>query len=181
MVQISPIAVRASAIANVIDALQSQNLNPKLRAAQGLVMATDENGLLAIEVNADDYAETAVGDAPIVSRTYQSEAAFQAQKATYTAKTDGENTYRDLIAAIPILGSNSSGSPGCIFQNGDSKVKLSKKGAQLLGYAVGELYYNKEYTKILDLCRRVNQSCEFDSRTAESLSRWTRRCHERLS
>lgn len=145
-------------------------------------MADQENSLLAIEVDADNYAETAAGDVPSVSRTYQSEADFQAQKATYTAKIDGGKTYQDLITAVPILeqdkiDSDSRSGP----QNGHLKVKLSKKDVQLLGYAVGELYYDKEYRRIVDLCERIARFCDTDEKTEESLRRWTRRCHERLS
>lgn len=144
-------------------------------------MADQENGLLAIELDADDYAETAAGDIPSASRTYQSEADFQAQKAAYTTKIDGSTTYRDLIASVPILQGSSDLTKTPALSDGHSRVKLSKKDAQLFGYAVGELYYDKEYTKILDLCERVGRLCDVDEKTAESLHRWTRRCKERIS
>lgn len=143
----------------------------------------EDDGLLAIEVDADDYAETAAGDAPAVSRTYQSEADFQTQKAIYSAKIDGGNTYRDLVAAVPVLDNISHGTTknGLKIGNGDSsKVKLSKKDFQLLGYAVGELYYDKRYEEILKLCDRVRVYCEIDEKTRESLDRWTERCRARM-
>ena len=115
----------------------------------GSTMSDQDDGLLAIEVDADDYAETAAGDAPTVSRTYQSEEDFQIQKASYNAKLDGNNTYRDLISAVPVL-DNRAGElqNGLGFTDGESKVRLSKKDFQLLGYAVAELYYDKQYEKI---------------------------------
>lgn len=145
-------------------------------------MSDVDSGLLAIEIGADDYADAAAQDTPAVSRTYQSEADFQAQKASYSAKIDGGNTYRDLITAVPILARNvddeasQNGSP-----NAHSSVKLTKKDVQLLGYAVGALYYERQYASVLDLCQRVRTRCEFDEKTKESLERWTRRCQERIS
>lgn len=144
-------------------------------------MADQEDGLLAIEIDADDYAEATAGDLPSVSRTYQSETDFQVQKASYSAKIDYGNTYQDLIKAIPILNSEATSEGRNESTNGHSKVKLSKKDAQLLGYAVGELYYDKEYTKIVGLCERVQHFCDVDEKTAESLTRWAKRCQERMS
>ena len=63
--------------------------------------------------------------------------------------------------------------------NGYSKVKLSKKDLQLLGYAVGEMYYDKEYMRTIELCDRVKACCEIDEKTAESLNRWERKCREK--
>ena len=145
-------------------------------------MAEQDNCLFAIEVDADDYAETAAGDTPAVSRTFQSEADFQAVKATYQAKVDGGNTYRDLISAVPVLelsDVDEANGTGGTDLNGP-KVKLGKKDFQLLGYAVGEMYYDKQYGRILELCERVTARCEIDEKTAESLGRWERRCGERL-
>lgn len=145
-------------------------------------MTDQEDGLLAIEVDADDYAETAAGDTPSVSRTYQSEADFQIQKASYSAKIDYGNTYQELIRAVPILELGAKGpADNTGLSNGHSAVRLSKKDVQLLGYAVGELYYDKEYKNIIDLCERVTKVCEIDEKTAESLRRWSSRCHERMS
>lgn len=145
-------------------------------------MSHQEDGLLAIEVDADDYAETAAGDLPSVSRTYQSEADFQVQKANYSAKVDYGNTYQDLIKAVPNLHPGiENGEANDGLSNGRSRVKLSKKDVQLLGYAVGELYYDKEYMKIIELCERVTRFCDVDDKTAESLRRWTKRCQDRLS
>ena len=143
----------------------------------------EDGGLLAIEVNADDYVEAAAGDAPSVSRTYQSEEDFQVHKKNYTAKVDGCNTHRDLIAAVPVLATDNGKTTNYIEgANGESsKVKLSKKDFQLLGYAVGELYYDKRYDEILSLCDRVRDFCDVDDKTKESLDRWTERCRARLA
>lgn len=144
-------------------------------------MSDQDDGLLAIEVDADNYAETAAGDAPSVSRTYQSEADFQAIKATYQAKQDGRTTYQDLTSAVPVLEPNNrDDANGPEFSNGHSKVHLSKKDFQLLGYAVGEMYYDKEYQRILELCERVRMRCEVDEKLGESLERWERRCRARM-
>lgn len=142
-----------------------------------LQMAEQDNELFAIEVDADDYAETAAGDTPPVSRTFQSEADFQAQKATYSAKIDGGKTYEDLVAAVPVLDASFCES----VVNDYSKTRLSKKDIQLLGYAIGELYYDKDYQRLLELCERISHCCEVDEKTTQSLSRWMQKCYDRLS
>jgi hypothetical protein len=155
-----------------------------------------DDGLFAIEVDADDYAETAAGDAPSnVPRTYQSEADFQAQKASYTAKVQDGNNYEELLKAVPALrtgrlplknGTNGSGASSC---SGDAtngvdgvaqKTNLSKKDVQLLGYAAGELYYDRRYEELKELCGRVRERCEVDVKVEESLRRWSGRCEARL-
>lgn len=145
-------------------------------------MAETENGFLAIEVDADDYAETAAGDAPPVSRTYQSEEAFQAQRAAYSAKIDCGTTYKDLLAAVPILAhSNGHSHHQFDYASGTAKVRMSKKEIQLLGYAVGEMYYDRRYYEVIGLCDRVYALCEIDDKTCQSLRKWTTRCRERVS
>ena len=104
------------------------------------------------------------------------------QKATYTAKIDGGNTYRDLIQAVPVLERrNGDSENNALLANGHSKVKLSKKNVQLLGYAIDELYYDKEYVRIVELCERVFRHCDVDEKTADSLRRWTKQSRERTS
>lgn len=131
-------------------------------------------GLFAIEVDADDYAETAAEDAPAVPRTYQSEADFQAIKSSYSAKIDGRSghsTYDDLITAVPELAPPS---------RVEDLVKLTKKDVQLLGYAVGELYFDRRYEDVVALCERVNQRCHLDSKLEENLQRWVQKCRQRM-
>lgn len=151
-------------------------------------MADHGNDLFAIDVDADDYAENAAGDTPSVSRTYQSEADFQAVKAAYQAKVDGGNAYLDLIAAVPVLdhgrsdvdGNGANGVNGAGVSELTAKVRLGKRDLQLLSYAVGELYYDKLYARLLELCGRVRARCEIDGKIVESLERWGQRCKERL-
>lgn len=140
---------------------------------------TEDPGLLAIEVDADDYAETAAGDTPTVPRTYQSEGDFQTIKAGYSAKIDGvegRGTYEDLVAAVPVLG---RGVDGDAVRNGTEKVKLGKKDVQLLGYAVGEMYFERRYEEVASLCEKVQGRCEVDAKTGEAMERWVGRCRER--
>ncbi|KAK0947222.1 hypothetical protein LTR29_001506 [Friedmanniomyces endolithicus] len=146
-------------------------------------MAEPAKEFFVIEMDADDYAETAAHDAPPVSRTFQSETDFQAQKAIYSAKIDIGNNYERLLKAVPLLRPvDEAPSPPerDIRPQGASPVRLGKKDLQLLGYAVGELYYDKRYRDIILLCERVRLVCEIDGRTAESLGRWTQRCEVRL-
>jgi hypothetical protein len=143
-------------------------------------MADQDGGLFAIEVDADDYANVAGDDTPTVSRTYQSEEHFQAIKDSYSAKIDGGNAYKDLITTVPILAAAERDSKSeSDLANGHATSRLSKKDVQLLGYAVGELYYDKEYVQIIELCQRVQTQCETDRKTEESLARWIERCHKR--
>jgi len=127
-----------------------------------------DNGLSAIEVDADDYATPLASDTPngdIIphqSRTYQSEAAFQAQKAAYHSAQDqrsqgvrgDSDNYAKLIQAIPALGTRSSSDFDDIVGGGE-KTRLGKKDFQLLGYVVGEMYFEGEYARVVELCARV--------------------------
>lgn len=131
-------------------------------------MAEPDNSLFAIEVDTDDYAETAAGDTPSVPRTYQSEADFAAIKASYTAKHDNGNLYTELLQSVPELGRSSVASR-----------KLDKREQLLLGYVVGELYYDREYAEIGDLCERVKKSCQLDAKLAAKLERWMERANVR--
>lgn len=144
-------------------------------------MAEQEDpGLLAIEVDADDYAETATGDTLTVPRTYQSEADFKAIKASYSAKihgVPGHSPHDDFIAAVPALDrKNEEQASGAT-----EKVKLGKKDAQLLGYAVGEMYFERRYGEVVELCERVKSRCEVDVKTGEALMRWKGRCREKMA
>jgi len=152
----------------------STNQNLALKVEH--TMADDTaDGLFAIEVGADDYAETAANDAPKVSRTFQSEADFQAQKASYTAQIDGDGNYEKLLKAVPALRTSSDGD--CAIE---PKVKLGKRDVALVGYTVGELYYDREYSRVIQLCKRLRGVCQVDGKLGESLERWTARCEDRL-
>ena len=125
---------------------------------------------LDVDVDADNYAEAAAED--VTDRTFQSEEDFQKQKAGYSAKVDQGNHYEELIKVVPALGSGGGG----------RSVKLQKKEVMLLGYAVGEMYYEQRYEKILELCGRVRERCwlDKDRKLGESLGRWEKRCKGRL-
>jgi len=145
-----------------------------------MTMADDTDGLLAIEVDTDDYAEAAAEDIPNASRTFQSAADFQAQKLTYTAGTRhcGSSSYDDLMRLLPVLRAYRGA-----LENGhidDDIVKLSKKDGQLLGYAVGELYYDRDYSQVIELCERAKQRCMVDDRLDSSLQKWKLQCERRL-
>ncbi|CAK1362899.1 unnamed protein product [Cercospora beticola] len=142
----------------------------------------DSNDLFSISVDADDYAEAAAGDAPSdVDRTFQSEEEFQKQKASYSAKVHQGNLLEDLVSVVPELEFR-----GQDAQGHGEKVNLGKKDVQLLGYVVGEMYYDRKYGEILELCGRVKEVCEVEGgerekrRLEESLQRWEGRCRERL-
>ncbi|GAB1731256.1 hypothetical protein NU195Hw_Modified_297t1 [Hortaea werneckii] len=151
--------------------------------------ANDDNALFAIEVDVDDYADTAAVDNPsasttstnqddaaTVSRTFQSASAFQAEKAAYRAKIDWGELESELVRAVPAL-SQTTRDPG----TGGEKVKLSKKETQLLGYAVGELYFSRRFDGVVDLCERVLVGCELDAKTRAGVEKWIVRSKGRLA
>ena len=118
-----------------------------------------DSDLLAISIDADNSTETSTNNTPPISRTFQSEADFQSIKSTYTAKIDGPGTaYKDLIKAVPALDTENTANT----TNTDALTipTLNKKHIQVLGYAVGELYYSKRYREIIDLCQRVRRRCD---------------------
>lgn len=136
----------------------------------------DYGDLFAIDVGVDNYAETAANDAPNVSRTFQSEGQFQKVKASYTAKIDTGNSYQVLLKAVPELDPQTF---EC--ENGTAiQTKLSNKDKNLLGYTVGEMYYDREFSKVIDLCRRVELICIVDARLRENLGKWMARCEVRM-
>lgn len=142
----------------------------------------DTNDLFSISVDADDYAEAAAGDAPsVVDRTFQSEEDFHKQKASYSAKVHQGNLLEELVSNVPALEFRSQNA-----QVDGEKVKLGKKEVQLLGYVVGEMYYDRKYGDILELCGRVRGICEVEGgerekrRLEESLERWEGRCRGRM-
>ncbi|KAI6816995.1 hypothetical protein KC340_g14886 [Hortaea werneckii] len=180
----------------------------------------DDNALFAIEVDlVDDYADTAAADsatitnqddgAMAVSRTFQSESAFQAQKTGYEAKIDQGNLEAELVRAVPALlprHRDPSGSDGTTTaaaaaageagagdgedglgngeggKRGDGKeVKLSKKETQLLGYTVGELYFLKRFQEVIGLCERVLAVCEMDAKTRAGVEKWMQRSRARAT
>ena len=164
-------------------------IKPKPDKNQPTMSNDIDNSLFAIQIGADDYAETAAEDTPTVSRTFQSEADFQAQKASYHAKIDNGNNYAALIEAVPVLAEddetdlNPQDANGAEFTDVSSiqsKTKLGKRNTQLLGYAAGEMYYLGQFAGLIDLCERVQRRCLLDEKLEESLERWRRRCRERM-
>lgn len=145
-------------------------------------MAEDlSNGLFAIDIDPDDCAETAAGDTPSVPRTFQSEADFQAQKASYSAKIDTGNNHAELIKAVPQLANNGVTHSKEMI-GGEGKVNLTKKNVQLLGYAVGEMYYDGKYKEIVELCGMVRERCgvEEGGKLDGTLERWVGRSRGRM-
>jgi hypothetical protein len=154
----------------------------------------DANGLFAIDVDTEDYADVAAHDSnnsvESNSRTFQSEEAFLAQKASYSAKIDTGNHYAELIKRVPCLAHPSSQDdyatgddvpPGLVEEANENKnFKLGKKDITLLGYAVGEMYYDGKFAEVVELCGRVERRCVVDGKLGESLSRWRARCEGRL-
>jgi hypothetical protein len=152
-------------------------------------MAEPENSLFDIEVDADDYADAAAEDTPVVDRTHQSEADFLKVKETYQARQDGSRgaLYSELLEAVPSLaagaGAASEPEDGSVNGNGDAakKVKLDKRSQLLFGYVVGELWYDGEFKEVQRLCTRLEEVCELDARVAPGVKRWRERAEGRLA
>lgn len=141
-------------------------------------MAEIENSLFDIGIDADDYAEAAAEDAPAVDRTFQSEADFLAIKAAYTARQDGGNYYAELCRAVPNLAPNqNTGSTNGIH---GTKQKLDKRVQMLLGYAVGELYYDGQFERIVEVCDAVLEFCVVDKRLVPGVERWREKAVKRM-
>jgi hypothetical protein len=135
-------------------------------------MAESENPLFDIGVDADDYAEAAAEDAPAVDRTHQSEANFLAVKAAYSARQDGGDFYSELMRAVPYL------EQGTVSE--DTKPKFDKRVQMLLGYAIGELYYDGEFARVVKLCDQVLETCTVDKRMVPGLERSRERAMARI-
>ncbi|KAM0689629.1 hypothetical protein Q7P36_010500 [Cladosporium allicinum] len=129
-------------------------------------MAEPENSLFDIEVDADDYADAAAEDNPAaaaVDRTHQSEADFLKVKENYEARQDGSrgSLYEELLGAVPSLSADAgASSQEDVKTNGDAetkKAKLDKRSQLLLGYVVGELWYDGEFKEVERLCGRVEE------------------------
>lgn len=143
-------------------------------------MSDEEDiSLLAIDLGPDNYASTAATDTPTHNpRTHQTEAAFAQIKSSYIAKQDTSQAelYADLIRTAPALDPAREE----VGLQGEGRVKLNKREQQLLGYVVGELYWDREFERIVDLCDRVFGVCVVDKRLGLSLGKWRSRAMERL-
>ena len=154
-------------------------------------MAEPENSLFDIEVDADDYADAAAEDTPVVDRTHQSEADFLKVKETYQARQDGSRgaLYSELLEAVPSLAAADAGASlskedvngGDVNGDAAKKVKLDKRSQLLLGYVVGELWYDGEFAEVERLCGRVEEVCELDARVAPGVKRWRERAEGELA
>lgn len=136
-------------------------------------MAEADNSLFDISVDADDYADAAAEDTPVVDRTFQSESDFLAVKAAYTARQDGGNLYSELLRNVPVLADDQA-------PEDDSKVKLDKRDQLLLGYVVGELWYGGEFERVRVVCERVLGRCEVEKRLRPGVERWRERAVKKL-
>lgn len=128
-------------------------------------MLEDEPDIFSIAVDADDYAETAAGDVPAVDRTYQSAEDFAKVKASYVAKHDDGGHREELYKQIPAL---QSGEP--------AQYRLDKRQQALVGYAVGELYYDHQYAEALILLDQIEATCHVDERLLKSMRKWRQQC-----
>nr|OQO30427.1 hypothetical protein B0A51_03057 [Rachicladosporium sp. CCFEE 5018] len=124
------------------------------------MMTDEDDDLLAIEVDADSYATAAVQDTPTVSRTHQTEEAFQAIKATYQAKQHDGNLYTGLISDVPELNINRSSPFSTECGEPTLKVKLDKRQQALFGYVVGELYYDRDFETVVAVQKWMGRAQE---------------------
>jgi len=147
-------------------------------------MTTDDAGYDAgydAEVDADDYAVATAQDTP-PSRGFQSDADFQAQKASYTAKFAHGDIYHTLPSQLPELVlpdiNNEVDSGG--GRATPEKPKLTKKHNQLITAAAGELYWFRRYDDLIKMIDWIGQSFEADGKLSEALRRWEAMCRAKM-
>lgn len=138
------------------------------------------------------------------SRTFQSEENFQLQRKHYSAKMYGHyhhhhasrrlGLYEEFQSQVfPGFDAGSKdvekygegdGKEGDV--EGKDKIELSKSQIQFLGQVIGEMYFEEEFEKLVEFCRRVRRRCccflgrDGQKGLEEKLSRWEGRCLERL-
>lgn len=140
------------------------------------------------------------------SRTFQSEENFQLQRKNYSAKMYGHHhhhpsrrlglyeefqlqVFRGFDANIDSedvekYADGKEEKEGDV--EGKEKIQLSKSQIQFLGQVVGEMYFEEEFEKLVEFCRRVRRRCCYflgrdgQKGLEERLSRWEGRCLERL-
>ncbi|KAF2223289.1 hypothetical protein BDZ85DRAFT_107101 [Elsinoe ampelina] len=135
-----------------------------------------------LDVDPDDYASTAAKDNPTTNdRTHLSDEAFATIKESYVAKHDNGSIHLTLPSHLPPPATKES----------ETKPKLSNKQIQLLSAAAGELYFFKNYRKLLELITWVREAYDVPSsggsksrpngKLEEALGRWEGRCKERIA
>ncbi|KAK6414382.1 hypothetical protein LTR95_017739, partial [Oleoguttula sp. CCFEE 5521] len=160
--------------------LTTTRLHTKIHMPARLRMPEHDDDLLAIEVDADSYATAAVQDTPTVSRTHQTEEAFQAIRATYQAKQHNGNLYAELVSDVPELSIIQSSPSSAGIDGLTPKLKLDKRQQALFGYVVGELYYDREYDRIVRLCERADGVCVLEGKFEAAVQKWKGRAQERM-
>jgi hypothetical protein len=142
----------------------------------------DDTGLFAI--NLDPDADPEADEVPNIPRTHQTEADFQAQKSSYSPQIDQGDLLTTLYRAVPVLDPDDTRTEKSPDDTTISPVTLTKKEIQLLGYAVGELYWDGRYEDVVRLCARVEEKCVLVGVGGEKVrglvGRWRERCLGRL-
>ncbi|PNS14583.1 hypothetical protein CAC42_2640 [Sphaceloma murrayae] len=145
--------------------------------------------------DSDDDPEIEVKPTAASDRTHLSDEAFAATKADYVAKHDNGRIFESLPEALPspyrapaaaVVGD--AAPPSDIFP---AKPSLTNKHIQLVSAAAGELYYFKDYEKLLEMIAWLREGYDVEGsgrgkgksvgKLVEALERWERRCRERLS
>ncbi|OQO02974.1 hypothetical protein B0A48_11257 [Cryoendolithus antarcticus] len=144
-------------------------------------MTAEDDDFLAIEVDANSYATAAVQDTPTVSRTHQTEEAFQAIKATYQAKQQNGNLYAELVSDVPELNIDQSIPSSAAKDEPKPKFKLNKRQQALFGYVAGELYYDRDFETVVRLCERAGEVCVLEGKFEAAVQKWKGRAGERMT
>ncbi|KAG8622819.1 hypothetical protein KVT40_009330 [Elsinoe batatas] len=135
-----------------------------------------------LDVDPDEYASTAAKDNSTTNdRTHLSDEAFAAVKENYVAKHDNGSIYLTLPSHLPPPADGES----------ETKPKLNTKQIQLLSVAAGELYFFKNYHKLLELIAWVREGYDVsgsggsksrpNGKLEEALVRWEARSKERIA
>lgn len=129
------------------------------------------------------------------SRTFQSEENFQLQRKNYSAKIYGhhhpsrrlglfEEFQLQVFDGLDVDSESvEKYAEGEEKEEKEGRIQLSKSQIQFLGQVIGEMYFEEEFERMLEFCRRVRRRCCFcggQKGLEERLSRWEGRCLERL-
>lgn len=141
-----------------------------------------------LAVDPDAYAETAENDDadvdpalrdPTLARTYQSEEAFAAQRDGYVARVDDGGHWEVLGRRVSELQRRPDQRQGQIDGEAGTVV-LSKPDRQLLAAVAAELYFEKDWEGLVELCGMVRGVCSGDKKSLEGLDTWEEKARGKL-
>ncbi|GAB7348171.1 hypothetical protein MBLNU459_g6181t1 [Dothideomycetes sp. NU459] len=144
--------------------------------------------ILAIDVSTEDYASAAAADQEVPEdvgmnpRTLQTEEDFQAQKASYSAKIDAGNIYTHLQTFDPPFPppSTTTTAPAPSSSVDAPRSSLDKKQFQLVAAAVAELYFRRDYARVVAIADWAEASFALDPKPRALVLKWRERAVDKM-